>query len=532
MRNVAMKVGAAVCAVALLGSLSACGGNKKSTTTADGKPIVTVLVKKNANQEKMANMQWAKDLEADCDCKIEWQEVTREAWAQQKNATLASGDIADVNLNGYGAVEAYQYPGMFEDLSKDLDKLPNVKAFFKQKPDAKKMSTDSKGRIYAIADGRGKAYSGTGQHMLINKAWLDKLGLQVPTTWDELENVLKAFKTQDPNGNGQADEIPMNIKKLDSYFSWYSPMLLLNSTGIVTGFNKGASPTGFYAKNGVVKSFLTSDEYKEVIKYYHKLISEGLIPADWATKTFDACDTDQLSDGKTAKTGVSFGWSQDASFGTLKDQYIPIPVPSAPGVSPDKTVWDGSSSEFDGNKLSISSHAANKDAALKLANLLYSEKYSVQQFLGSFGQTLTKTGEHKYTVDSAKLDKLTKDNLYPGLSELLVGWIPNEVIIKGDTHADELIEVNKVYEEQRSHFDPVKDYIPDYVNMDNMDPSDSAKLSTSNAEINNTVMQKTAAWMAKGGIDEEWDAYCKQLDSIGLQDNIKIWQKWYDTYTK
>ena len=81
------------------------------------------------------------------------------------------------------------------------------------------MSTDSKGRIYAIADGRGKAYSGTGQHMLINKAWLDKLGMQVPTTRDELEDVLKAFKTEDPNGNGQADEIPMNIRKLDSYFS-------------------------------------------------------------------------------------------------------------------------------------------------------------------------------------------------------------------------------------------------------------------------------------------------------------------------
>ena len=532
MRNVAMKVGAAVCAVALLGSLSACG-NKKSTTTADGKPIVTVLVKKNANQEKMANMQWAKDLEADCDCKIEWQEVTREAWAQQKNATLASGDIADVNLNGYGAVEAYQYPGMFEDLSKDLDKLPNVKAFFKQKPDAKKLITDPDGHIYALPSSRGKSYSGSGQNMMINKAWLDKLGLQVPTTWDELENVLKAFKTEDPNGNGQADEIPMNIKKLDPlYYTWHSPMLLLNSTGIPTGFNKGVSTYGFYAKNGVVKSFMTSDEYKEVVKYYHKLISEGLIPADWATKALDAYDSDQTSDGKTAKTGVSFGWSLDASFGTLKDQYIAMPVPSAPGVSPDKTVWDGSSSEFDGNKLSISSHVANKDAALKLANLLYSEKYSVQQFLGSFGQTLTKTGEHKYTVDSAKLDKLTKDNLYPGLSELLVGWIPNEVIIKGDTHADELIEVNKVYEEQRSHFDPVKDYIPDYVNMDNMDPSDATKLNTNNAEIFNTTMQKTATWMSKGGIDEEWDAYCKQLDSIGLQESTKIWQKWYDTYTK
>ena len=529
-RQTMVKAGAVACAVALLGSLSACGGSKKSTTTADGKPIVTVLVKKNANQEKMADMQWAKDLEADCDCKIEWQEVTREAWGQQKNATLASGDIADVNLNGYGAVDAYQYPGMLEDLSKDLDKLPNVKAFFKQKPEAEKFSADTKGKIYSIATGRGKSYSGTGQHMLINKAWLDKLGLQVPTTWDELENVLKAFKTQDPNGNGQADEIPMNIKKLDPlYYTWHSPMLLLNSTGIPTGFNKGVSTYGFYAKNGVVKSFMTSDEYKQVIKYYHKLISEGLIPADWATKTFDACDTDQLSDGKTAKTGVSFGWSQDASFGTLKDQYIPIPVPSAPGVSPDKTVWDGSSAEFEADRFSLSSHAANKDAALKLANLLYSEKYSVQQFLGSFGQTLTKTGEHEYTVDNDKLSQLTGDNQYPGLSELLVGWIPDEVTIKGDSHADELIEVNKVYEKQRSNFDPVKDYIPDYVNMDS---ADAAKLNTSNAEIFNTVMQKTATWMSKGGIDEEWDAYCKQLNSLGLQENVKIWQKWYDLCVK
>ena len=530
-RQTMVKAGAVACAVALLGSLSACGGNKKPTTTADGKPIVTVLVKKNANQEKMADMQWAKDLEADCDCKIEWQEVTREAWGQQKNATLASGDIADVNLNGYGAVDAYQYPGMLEDLSKDLDKLPNVKAFFKQKPEAEKFSADTKGKIYSIATGRGKSYSGTGQHMLINKAWLDKLGLQVPTTWDELENVLKAFKTQDPNGNGQADEIPMNIKKLESsYYTWYSPMLLLNSTGISTGFNmSAASETGFYAKNGVVKSFMTSDEYKEVVKYYHKLISEGLIPADWATKDDDAYNADQISDGQTAKTGVVFGWSPSDNFGKLKDQYIAMPVPSAPGVSPDQTVWDGSSSELSVAGLSISAHAANKDAALKLANLLYSEKYSVQQFLGSFGQTLTKTGEHEYTVDNDKLSQLTGDNQYPGLSELLVGWIPDEVTIKGDSHADELIEVNKVYEEQRSNFDPVKDYIPDYVNMDS---ADAAKLNTSNAEIFNTVMQKTATWMSKGGIDEEWDAYCKQLDSLGLQENAKIWQKWYDLCVK
>ena len=531
MRRTAMRVGSAVCAVALLGSLAACGGDKKPTTTADGKPIVSVLVAKEPNQDKIANMQWAKDLEADCDCKIEWQEVDNGDFANQRNTTLSAGDIPDISLHAFSFVYAEQFSNLFEDLNQDLDKLPNVKAFFKEKPDAQKLNTDSKGHLYTLPNAHGKNNAGTGQLMMINKAWLDKLGLQVPTTWDELENVLKAFKTQDPNGNGQADEIPMNIKKLESsYYTWYSPMLLLNSTGISTGFNmSAASETGFYAKNGVVKSFMTSDEYKEVVKYYHKLISEGLIPADWATKDDDAYNADQISDGQTAKTGVVFGWSPSDNFGKLKDQYIAIPVPSAPGVSPDETVWDGSSSELSVAGLSISAHAANKDAALKLANLLYSEKYSVQQFLGSFGQTLTKTGEHEYTVNKDKLNKLTGDNQYPGLSELLVGWIPDEVTIKGDSHADELIEVNKVYEEQRSHFDPVKDYIPDYVNMDS---ADAAKLNTSNAEIFNTVMQKTATWMSKGGIDEEWDAYCKQLDSLGLQENVKIWQKWYDLCVK
>ena len=56
-RQTMVKAGAVACAVALLVSLSACGGSNKSTTTADGKPIVTVLVKKNANQDNIANMQ-------------------------------------------------------------------------------------------------------------------------------------------------------------------------------------------------------------------------------------------------------------------------------------------------------------------------------------------------------------------------------------------------------------------------------------------------------------------------------------------
>lgn len=71
--------------------------------------------------------------------------------------------------------------------------------------------------------------------------------------------------------------------------------------------------------------------------------------------------------------------------------------------------------------------------------------------------------------------------------------------------------------------------MPDYVRPD---ATDATTISNNNTQIMNTAIQKTAQWMAEGGIDGEWDAYVKQLESLGLNDNVKLWQKWYDTYTK
>lgn len=43
--------------------------------------------------------------------------------------------------------------------------------------------------------------------MWIRQDWLDKLGLEVPRTWDEMAAVAEAFVTQDPDGNGEDDTI-------------------------------------------------------------------------------------------------------------------------------------------------------------------------------------------------------------------------------------------------------------------------------------------------------------------------------------
>ena len=48
--------------------------------------------------------------------------------------------------------------------------------------------------------------------MMINQTWLDKLGLEKPTTLGELKDVLIAFRDKDPNGNGKQDEIAIDCR--------------------------------------------------------------------------------------------------------------------------------------------------------------------------------------------------------------------------------------------------------------------------------------------------------------------------------
>lgn len=59
--------------------------------------------------------------------------------------------------------------------------------------------TDKEGNIYALP----RALETTSYPTYIRKDWLDKAGLSIPTTLDELEDVLKVFKEKDFAGNGQ-----------------------------------------------------------------------------------------------------------------------------------------------------------------------------------------------------------------------------------------------------------------------------------------------------------------------------------------
>ena len=82
---------------------------------------------------------------------------------------------------------------------------PNIKKYLEENPEIRKALTAPDGNIYMlnyVPDGEaGRAY-------FLRGDWLKALNLEVPTTFEELEEVLYAFRDGDPNGNGLKDEVP------------------------------------------------------------------------------------------------------------------------------------------------------------------------------------------------------------------------------------------------------------------------------------------------------------------------------------
>ena len=93
--------------------------------------------------------------------------------------------------------------------------------------------------------------------------------MEMPETADELFDVLMAFKTQDPNGNGQADEIPFAFYK-DRKFD-----LLKSAFGFAGYDEKDYKYPYLQVVDGKVDFYPVSDNYYAYLQYLNKLYSNG-----------------------------------------------------------------------------------------------------------------------------------------------------------------------------------------------------------------------------------------------------------------
>ena len=238
-----------------------------------------------------------KEMEKKTGIHIEFKHPPAGQVTDQFNLMVASNDLTDIIwkrpteglTNGF-LVPLNEYVDKYApDYKKLMDKYPNFK---------KSMYTDDDkltGFGYIIPTMEQNIINGP----MIRKDWLDKLGLKMPETIDEWETVLNAFKEKDPNGNGKADEIPLDSKKNTDFMNF------AKAWGVKNDYYLDGDP-----KTGKVKYGPAEPAFKDFLTKMNEWYKKGLINQNYLTtdqKMLDANVTGNKSGAVYGGMGAYLG---------------------------------------------------------------------------------------------------------------------------------------------------------------------------------------------------------------------------------
>lgn len=216
---------------------------------------------------------------------VNWVEVIPTQNAVEKiNLVLASQDLPEA-FTANGVLDAESVfvngrNGTFLPLQEAIEeRMPNLQGRLEGASWVRDQITMPDGNIYSLPSVEGGCYHCRYQKkMWIYQPWLDELGLEMPETTEEFYRVLKAFKEQDPNGNGQADEIPL----MGATDGWNTdPLEFIMNAFIYTRGNLVSpvpAPGDFLKRDRGTLSFVANTpQWRAGIEYMERLYDEDLV---------------------------------------------------------------------------------------------------------------------------------------------------------------------------------------------------------------------------------------------------------------
>jgi putative aldouronate transport system substrate-binding protein len=534
-----------VCSVVL----SACSGTKTSQSAGGGssssssasssaQPAGPVDITFFAPQGKapLEENDYTKLVEKKFNVNIKWDLAPADALVDRRQLLLASGDYPEVFLEGKftnSDLLTYGKQGVLIPLNVLIGKYaPNLKALMDKKPYLKEAMTAPDGNIYGIPRFNECYHCTYSQKYWINKDWLDKLGLKVPTTTDELYTVLKAFKTQDPNGNGKHDEIPLTGAPNKSVWNGNIDAFLMNS------FIYNDNDKYLTLSNGKVDFAANKLQWKEGLAFMHKLYQDGLI--DPASFTQNDQAIGQLGNRQgdeivgsitTALLSYLVGTGDDKI--TRHQHWVIVP----PLKGPDGVQLTGVSKGLGEFAFAITNKAsqAQQIAAVKLADYAFSEEGALYSEYGpneGIGWNKAKAGEKNNDGQQAKYSfenlKPQDPNVVRNDSWSLLGPKDMSKEFRDSFASAQDPLSSKGYERRLAlatkQYEPYapKEFYPASAYILPADTDTAAQLTTSIKDYVTTNMAQFI--IGNKDINKDWDAYVKGFDGLNLAKYIEIYQ--------
>ena len=462
-----------------------------------------------------AEMAIVKELEKLTNVHIDWKLIPASSFAEKKNLMFASGDYPDAFIGGgltrLDHVE-YGEQGVLVPLEQLIAKYaPNVNKILAENPVYRSKITTPSGHIYALPRSEEYIFFYVPDKTAINKTWLDKLGLAVPTTPDALYEVLKAFRDRDPNGNGKKDDLPFSFLFRDASAGIAS---FVGAFGMVD-----PAPRHLAIQDKKVVFTATHPSMIDAYKYLHKLYVEGLIDPEVFT---------QKGQQYTAKlqaevpiVGMFVTWATTVTAGRVNEksyEYL-LPLRDQQG----KQRWIRGELGIYADGLVVTKRNTQQEVSVRWADTIYDEDHKWSWHLGRLGEVIKKEADGTYSfVPLPPQFKSQPEFRYS--TTPAVGY----VLTAKDLERLHLNYNQTVTLAGAMTFMPFAtvDVYPDLY----LTKAQNDVVTTLSVDIESYVDKTQAKWITDGGVEREWESFLAQLKRMRLDEYLKALQDAYSSY--
>lgn len=431
------------------------------------------------------------------------QYTSLEKWQEAKDAMFApGGELPDVLFKAALTTPElirYSDSGQLIDLGPLLEEnAPNLWALLEAHPDWREAITLPSGKIVALPAIQELAPQNA---MWINQTWLERLGLEAPTDWESLREVLTAFRDRDPNGNGKRDEIPF------AFLGPWELKFFSHAWGVA------ASDYNIYLDEaGQVHYWPAEESFWEMALALREFYQEGLLDPDGFI-TADALRRITDEDAE-AVYGVFFAptpvnlvpYDMSVDYALLE-----------PLVFEEKQIYRDLCGEVTRGTFAITSACEDPAALLAWVDVLYTEEGAIAALAGTEGEDYV-VGEDGSWTWKGGLEAMTASTL----SELSVYDTGDMPWLFPDAFYDRYDEdnVQRVNGELRKLNACVVEPFPVYT----LTEEESARALELQSQLGPYV-DETLARVVLGELDaDEAQTFVEGLEERGMQEMIDLWQ--------
>lgn len=441
---------------------------------------------------------------------IDWSLSPRDGIREKVNLLFASGDLPDAfyGRSTLTSTDVMRYREELVPLNGLIDDYaPNLQKIFDGNPGVEPQITTPDGNIYSLFAliNWGVATRVQGR-WFINQEWLDTLNLEMPTTTDELVEVLRAFRDEDPNGNGVQDEIPFSTRP-----QYYEEFKIFGSFGVVDPIMVG---------DGEASLAAMSPDYREALLFYADLYEEGLVDEELFVHDRATFFGKISSDPPTV--GLWYGHIVDNANENL-GIYEAMPPVAAPTGQPRHAVWPSVPPRK--NRFTITSANPHPEATMRWIDLSYDRDWSIAMNMGERGVRWDYNDEGKvvkFEPPEGVGDGEWRHRQTPGGISVFIWGIEGFEFVRDEQN----LRLNR-------HSEPYLEYGTEekFPNDPYYTPEDAERLSFLTSTIDTYVQEMMAAFISGNtDIDAEWDNYIATLENMGADELEDIYSKAYQSF--